>query len=194
MPTVRNSLFKSGGQLFGYPKRGSKSRQYLCGGLTISSLSIIGFDQHGRRQQHLQALVGSITFFASFTNGGVIEVGNGGEIIVYSYSWPQRRPDRNRRRRITGPRSGGTVSQGVEFTGAGGTLELDQNAGQIGTEISGLTVADSIDLASWVSQRATTRSGPRPAAVKEQLRSKRPTTRRLPHWSWREAGTLRTSP
>jgi hypothetical protein len=94
------------------------------------------------------ALGGNIGLFGSITNnGGLIQVGNGGEIIVTSD--------------ILGLNGGqieigsgglldlrpfGTVSQGVKFTGAGGTLELDQDAGQIGTDISGLTVADSIDL------------------------------------------------
>ena len=51
------------------------------------------------------ALGGNIGLFGSITNnGGLIQVGNGGEIIViFRHSRPQRRPDRNRQRRITGP-------------------------------------------------------------------------------------------
>ena len=91
---------------------------------------------------------GTITFFKSVTNnGGLIQVGNGGEIIVYSsilgLNGGQIEIGSGG---LFDLRSGGTASQGVEFTGAGGTLELDQDAGQIGTDISGLTVADSIDL------------------------------------------------
>jgi uncharacterized protein (DUF2141 family) len=58
-------------------------------------------------------------------NGGQIEIGTGGLLDL---------------------RAGGTVSQGIEFTGASGTLELDQSSGQIGTDISGLMAGDSIDL------------------------------------------------
>jgi hypothetical protein len=93
-----------------------------------------------------------IIFVASFNNGGLIQVANGGQIIVNSSIESlnggqieigsgglldlQGRPQGG----------GGTVSGGVEFTGAGGTLQLDQNSGQIGTDISGLTAGDSIDL------------------------------------------------
>ena len=90
---------------------------------------------------------GLVTIDRASSNGGDIDVGNGGEIIVNSSIFGLSGSGIE----IGGGGlldlgHGGTVSQGVEFTGAGGTLELDQDAGQIGTEISGLTVADSIDL------------------------------------------------
>ena len=89
---------------------------------------------------------GTITFFKSVTNnGGLIQLKRL-RICLFLHSRPQRRPDRNRQWRVVRPTLSGTASQGVEFTGAGGNLELDQDAGQIGTDISGLTVADSIDL------------------------------------------------
>ena len=41
---------------------------------------------------------------------------------------------------------GGTITEGVTFVASGGTLELDQNTGQIGTEIYDIEAGDSIDL------------------------------------------------
>ena len=84
---------------------------------------------------------------SSNNSSGLIDVGSGGEIIVESSIFGLSGSEIE----IGGGGlldlgHGGTVSQGVEFTGAGATLELDQDAGQIGTDISGLTVADSIDL------------------------------------------------
>ena len=110
----------------------------------------IGFEAQGNSNGPtgvIQALGGNIAILGSMTNGGVIQVANNGQIIVASdilgFNGGQIEIGSGG---LLDLRSGGTISQGVEFTGAAGTLELDQDAGQIGTDISGLTVADSIDL------------------------------------------------
>jgi len=107
----------------------------------------INFDAAGTINEHDIASTGSITFFKSITNDGLIEVANGGTITVDSS--------------IIGLNDGeigigtdglfdlavgGTVTQGVTFTGPGAVLELDQNAGQIGTNISDIEATDGIDL------------------------------------------------
>jgi hypothetical protein len=97
----------------------------------------------------IQALGGNIAILGSMTNnnGGVIQVANNGEIIVSSdilgLNGSQIEIGSGG---LLDLRLGGTVTQGVEFTGASGTLELDQDSGQIGTDISGLRAGDSIDL------------------------------------------------
>jgi Domain of unknown function (DUF4214) len=96
----------------------------------------------------ISAYGGIVTLFQSVNNnGGTIGVSNDGTMIVHSSILGL-----NNSQIDIGADSlldlavGGTVSQGVTFTGPGAVLELDQNAGQVGTNISGFQTNDSIDL------------------------------------------------
>ena len=131
----------------------------------------IGFEAQGNSNGPtgvIQALGGNIAILGSMTNGGVIQVANNGQIIVASdilgFNGGQIEIGSGG---LLDLRSGGTISQGVEFTGAAGTLELDQDAGQIGTDISGLTVADSIDLTFLSFATGDHAVWTRPAPAKE---------------------------
>jgi hypothetical protein len=121
-------------------------------GLVLSeSGAFVNFDAAGTTNAAtgtIEANGGNIIFFQSVTNnGGLIEAVGGGTITVHSSILGL-----NNSQIDIGAGSlldlavGGTVSQGVEFTGPGAVLELDQNAGQIGTNISGAEAGDSIDL------------------------------------------------
>jgi hypothetical protein len=91
---------------------------------------------------------GTIAFSKSVTNnGGVLEAERGGSIIVESSIIGLN----NSQIKINAGglldlATDGTVSQGVTFTGSRAVLELDQNGGQVGTNISGINAGDSIDL------------------------------------------------
>ena len=99
----------------------------------------------------IQALGGSILFGDYFTNAGIIQVANGGQILVstsiLSLGASQIEIGSGGVLDLRGgAQYGGTVSGGVEFTGPDGTLILEHNTGQIGTSIGGLSAGDEVDL------------------------------------------------
>jgi hypothetical protein len=119
------------------------------GSIATAAGGHINFDAAGTTNTgDIRADGGSITFFKSITNnGGLIEALNDGTIIVHSSILGLNNSQIDiGTDSLLDLSTGGTVSQGVTFTGTGAVLELDQNGGQIGTNISGAGANDSIDL------------------------------------------------
>jgi hypothetical protein len=118
------------------------------GYVTADAGGQIKFDAAGTTNTGLiDAYGGSITFFKSVTNNNEISVEAGGTIIVDSSIIGSGDSEIE----IGGDglldlAVGGTVTQGVYFGGPNATLELDQNTGQIGTEIYDIETSDSVDL------------------------------------------------
>jgi hypothetical protein len=108
----------------------------------------VDFDAAGTTNEGTIGSAGSLTFFKSITNnGGVIEALNGGTITVDSSIIGLNNSQIDiGSDGLLDLAVGGTVSQGVTFTGPDAVLELDQNTGQIGTNISGIETSDGIDL------------------------------------------------
>jgi hypothetical protein len=116
-----------------------------------ASSDFVNFDAAGTTNAAtgiIEADGGYITFFQSVTNnGGIIEAFNNGTITVHSSILGLNNSQIDiGTDSLLDLSTGGTISQGVTFTGPGAVLELDQNAGQIGTNISGAEANDSIDL------------------------------------------------
>jgi hypothetical protein len=95
---------------------------------------------------YIDAIGGSITFVKSVTNDGTIHVGNGTITVDSSIIGTGNSQIEIDNGGLLDLAVGGTVTQGVTFVSPRGTLELDQNTGQIGTEIYGIEAGDSIDL------------------------------------------------
>jgi hypothetical protein len=147
--TINNAGDMSAAGLSGGGFLDIQSAVHNTGLVIAADGAVIDFDAAGTTNTGIiSADGGTITFFKSVTNnGGIVGASNDGTMILHSsilgLNNSQIEIGNNGLLDLS---TGGTVSQGVTFAGIGAVLELDQNAGQIGTNISGAQGGDSVDL------------------------------------------------